>query len=55
MYKSMKTLIGKKFYKDGETAQKKLAVFFGVNRITDDEYIELTALVESVYGGNGEE
>lgn len=53
MYKSMKTLIGKKFYKDGETAQKKLDVFFGVNRITDDEYIELTALVESVYGTEG--
>lgn len=55
MYKSMKNLIGKKFYKDGETAQKKLDVFFGVNRITDDEYIELTALVESVYGESGEE
>ena len=51
MYKSMKILIGKKFYKTGEIAQKKLDVFFAVNRLTDEEYTELTALVETVYGG----
>lgn len=50
MYKSMKTLIGKKFYKDGETAQKKLDVFYAVNRLTDDEYTDLTTLVEEKYG-----
>lgn len=50
MYKSMKTLITKHFYKTGETAQKKLDVFYAVNRLTDDEYTELTALVETVYG-----
>ena len=49
MYKAMKTLIGKKFYKDAETAQNKLDVFFAANRLTDEEYIELTALVESTY------
>lgn len=49
MYKAMKTLIGKKFYKTAEEAQRKLDVFFAANRLTDDEYIELTALVESVY------
>lgn len=49
MYKAMKTLIGKKFYKTAEEARRKLDVFFAANRLTDDEYIELTALVESVY------
>lgn len=52
MYKSMKTLITKHFYKTGEAAQKKLDVFFAVNRLTDDEYTELTALVASVYGAD---
>lgn len=52
MYKSMKTLITKHFYKDAESAQKKLDVFYAVNRLTDDEYTELTALVETVYGGD---
>lgn len=52
MYKSMKTLITKHFYKTGEAAQKKLDVFFAVNRLTDDEYTELTALVETVYGAD---
>ena len=50
MYKSMKTLIGKKFYKTAEDAQKKLDVFYAANRLTDDEYIELTSLVEDIYG-----
>ena len=49
MYKSMKTLITRKFYKTAEAAQKKLDVFYAVNRLTDDEYTELTALVETVY------
>ncbi len=50
MYKSMKILIGKKFYKDAETAQNKLDVFFAVNRLSDEEYTELTALVVDIYG-----
>jgi hypothetical protein len=49
MYKSMKILITRHFYKTGEAAQKKLDVFFAVNRLTDEEYTELTALVETVY------
>lgn len=52
MYKSMKTLITRKFYKSAEAAQKKLDVFFAVNRLSDDEYTELTALVETVYGAD---
>ena len=52
MYKSMKILIGKKFYRTAEQAQNKLDVFFTVNRLTDEEYQELTALVVEVYGVN---
>lgn len=51
MYKSMKILIGKHFYKDAETAQNKLDVFFAVNRLSQEEYEELTTLVVTVYGG----
>lgn len=51
MYKSMKILITRHFYKSAEVAQNKLDVFFACNRLTDDEYTELTALVETVYGG----
>lgn len=52
MYKSMKILITRHFYKTGEIAQKKLDVFYAVNRLSDDEYTELTALVETVYGSD---
>ena len=51
MYKSMKILITKHFYKTGDMAQNKLDVFFACNRLGDDEYPELPALVETVYGG----
>lgn len=54
MYKSMKTLITRKFYKTAEAAQKKLDVFYAVNRLTDEEYQDLTALVVEVYGVNAE-
>ena len=50
MYKSMKILIGKKFYKTAEIAQNKLDVFFACNRLSDEEYSELTALVQDIYG-----
>ena len=49
MYKAMKTLIGKKFYKTADVAQNKLDVFFAANRLIDDEYIELTAMVTDMY------
>ena len=51
MYKMMKKLIGKKFYKAADEAQNKLDVFFACNRLNDDEYSELTLLVETVYSG----
>ena len=49
MYKSMKTLIGKKFYKTAEIAQNKLDVFFAANRLTEEEYRELTSMVTDMY------
>ena len=51
MYKMMKKLIEKKFYKTAEESQNKLDVFYAMNRLTDDEYSELTILVESTYTG----
>lgn len=55
MYASMKKLILKKFYKTAEEAQNKLDVFYAANRLTDDHYIELTALVAEVYGGEDDQ
>lgn len=49
MYNVMKKLINKKFYDTAEEAQDKLDVFFACNRLTDDQYSELTLLVEEVY------
>ena len=50
MYNAMKKLISKKFYKTAEIAQNKLDVFYACNRLSDDEYTELTTLVVEVYG-----
>ena len=55
MYKIMKTLITKKYYKTGEEAQSKLDVFFAVSRITEEEYVELTNLVQQLYYSQPEE
>lgn len=49
MYNIMKKLINKRFYATKEEAQQKCDVFYAVGRITDDNYTELTALIESVY------
>ena len=49
MYKAMKILIEKKFYKTADVAQNKLDVFYAANRLSDDEYIELTSMVTDMY------
>lgn len=49
MYNAMKILINKKFYKTAEIAQNKLDVFYAANRLTDDEYLELTTLIQTIY------
>lgn len=45
----MKTLIEKKFYATKEEATIKLDLFYAMNRITEEEYVELTTLAETVY------
>lgn len=40
--KLLENLITKKFYKNKEEINDKLAVFYAVNQITDEEYTTLT-------------
>ncbi len=47
--KLLENLITKKFYKNKEEVNAKLAVFYAVNQITDAEYTDLTLKVEEVY------
>ena len=51
MYNTMKKLIGKKFYKTAGQAREKVDVFFAVGRLSDTQYTELNALIETVYVG----
>ncbi len=46
-YRTCKICIQKKFYKSKEEMQEKLDVFLAVNRLTIDEYQELTELLET--------
>ena len=52
MYNAMKRLISRNFYKTAEEAQNKLDVFYAVNRLSDEQYTELTALVDKAYLSN---
>ena len=54
MFNAMKKLITKKFYATAEEAPNKIDVFYACNRLTDDQYAELTALIEEVYGSGNE-
>ena len=47
--KLLENLITKKFYKNKEEVNAKLAVFYAVNHINDEEYTTLTLKVEEVY------
>lgn len=49
MYNAMKRLISKRFYKTADEAQNKLDVFYAVNRLSDEQYTELTRLVVESY------
>ena len=51
MYNSMKKLIMKAYYKTQEEVQEKLDVFYAKNRLTTEQYEELTDLAATVYGG----
>ncbi len=52
MYNAMKRLVAMKFYKTADEAQNKLDVFYAVNRLSDEQYTELTELVDDTYLGN---
>lgn len=49
MYNAMKRLISRKFYKTADEAQNKLDVFYACNRLSDEQYTELTELVMTSY------
>ena len=45
----MKKLIEKKFYKLADIAQTKIDVFYAVSRLNDEEYTELSLLIQEIY------
>ena len=49
MYSAMKRLISRNSYKTAEEAQNKLDVFYACNRLSDEQYTELTELVMTNY------
>ena len=51
----LKKLIVKKYYKEKTDIENKLNVFYAMNKISDEEYSELTLLVEDTYVENIEE
>ena len=45
----LKKLITKKYYKEKTDIENKLNVFYAMSKISDEEYSELTLLVENTY------
>ena len=45
----LKKLITKKYYKEKTDIENKLNVFYAMSKISDEEYRELTLLVEDTY------
>ena len=54
MYSAMKRLISRNFYKTAEEAQNKLDVFYACNRLSDEQYTELTELTATSYAWEDE-
>lgn len=50
----LKRLITKKYYKKKTDIENKLNVFYAMSKITDEEYSELTLLVEDTYAEEAE-
>lgn len=42
-------LIEKKYYEEKELIENKLNIFYAMNKITDEEYSDLTLKVEETY------
>ena len=51
----LKKLIVKKYYKEKSDIENKLNVFYAMNKISDEEYSELTLLAEDTYVETKEE
>lgn len=51
----LENLINKKFYKTKEEIEKKLDIFYAMDKINDTEYSELTLKVREVYESTVEE
>lgn len=49
MYNILKNLIAVKFYKTKEVAINKVNVCFGMDTITEENYIELSMLIDIQY------
>lgn len=47
--KMMTNLINKKFYGGKDEAIEKLDVYFAMNRISEEEYMDLVMLAEEMY------
>lgn len=45
----LEKLINKKYYADKETIENKLNVFYAMNKITDEEYSNLTLRADEAY------
>lgn len=45
----LKRLITKKYYKEKADIENKLNVFYAMSKISDEEYSDLTLLVEDTY------
>ncbi|AXU86113.1 TPA: hypothetical protein KQB57_001389 [Clostridioides difficile] len=46
MYNLLKLMIEQKNYSTKEDLQHKMDVFYAVNRITEEQYLELTSLLK---------
>lgn len=55
MYNTLKKLIEKRFYKDRETALSKVEICFAMNKITQEQFIDLNMLIDEYYPEEAEE
>lgn len=49
IYDLLKKLIENKYYEEKEEITRKLDVFYAMSKITEEQFSELTLLVESKY------
>lgn len=49
IYNYMKNLINAKFYATKEEAENKVMAFYAVNKLSDEEFMELMMLINEKY------